>query len=412
MKKKMRVTLVASGLFTISLAAAIISGCGGEDSVVFPTGFNGQNQNNNNNLAQLRAEQLIGPDGQPIDISNLPPNIQGILAGILPTASPTPLPTGDPNSVIPPALAGAGPSTELGVPDLGLPGGTVDTTKTEAPLPRVIGADSRFAVVNTAGFPFRAQVKVFSTFANRTGSGTGSPSPSGSPSGSPSASPSGGPGSSSSSFVGSGTFIGPRHILTCAHNVWAAPNRLNPNSPVQPSQFATELKVAPGHTVDGSSNARAPYGIFQISKVYAGVGYIRNGDFNYDYAILELPASNPVGNQVGYLGFRVDTSVPDQSTANLSAYSTALSNQFPIQQAGFVQTCGAGTVARQDVNLWGHDIDMTGGASGGAVYTLETNGRFCIGVNVFESTSNGANGACRINRSLFDSLRALARPGN
>lgn len=94
--------------------------------------------------------------------------------------------------------------------------------------------------------------------------------------------------SSTIGYTGSGTLIGPRTILTAAHNVYESDVTLNPKNMV----------ISPGR--NGTSH---PFGRTRASHFFVPRAYKNNpvaGSVN-DYAIIRLKKS--IGNNAGYWGY-------------------------------------------------------------------------------------------------------------
>ena len=209
-------------------------------------------------------------------------------------------------------------------------------------------------------------------------------------------------------FVGSGTFIGPRHILTCAHNIYSAGTVLSNNDPRAPQRFATQIMVAPGYTVNPQGKGKAPYGMVQATGYYFASGYPQTGAAGLDYAILELPADNLLGNRLGYLGVKREDQVGTRVGVNLAAYSNerGTAGSYSLLQA-------FGSLGGLQSGVWSNDVDCGPGSDGAAAYVLNkgSNERSVVGIQAFYNDASQLNGATSINPALFDAIRALARAG-
>lgn len=220
------------------------------------------------------------------------------------------------------------------------------------PLPpaaeSVIGVDDRIKIQNTAEYPWRAQASLVMTAAD------------------------------GSQWIGSGTFIGPRTVLTAGHCVYikgsGVPGR---------DGWMRSITVMPGR--NGSAT---PYGAKTSSAFRSVTAWTVNGNQEYDYGVIILPSSfnngwfgitslgdgdvvNSVGNIAGYPG--------DKPAGTMWYHSRKILSVGPRKVY--------------------YDIDTAGGQSGSGVYRLVNNQRHVIAVHAY---GGGANSGTRINGEVFN----------
>ncbi len=95
-------------------------------------------------------------------------------------------------------------------------------------------------------------------------------------------------------YGGSGTLVGPHHILTCGHNVYDTDDNV----------WAEEITVYPA-----LNDKHAPFGSVKVVKVFTFTQYTNQKDERYDIALLILNKS--IGKYTGWAGM---LSAPDASS--------------------------------------------------------------------------------------------------
>lgn len=144
----------------------------------------------------------------------------------------------------------------------------------DGPTPgSVIGADGRIRVNPTTSFPYRAIAQLRVTFPN---GGT---------------------------YGCTGWFIGPRTVATAGHCVY--------NSSY--GGWATVITAYPGK--NGTST---PYGSSTAYRKFSVTGWTQSRNWNYDYGAIQL--NSPLGNTVGWFGFRWQSSNTFSGSYTVTGY--------------------------------------------------------------------------------------------
>lgn len=217
-------------------------------------------------------------------------------------------------------------------------------------IERVFGRDDRVRVGNTTAYAWRTLCKLEITAANGM------------------------------RFGCSGSFIGPRTILTNGHCVFMHDH----------GGWARKIRVVPG-----MNGAAEPFGAAESSHFISVSGWTRDRSSNYDYAVIILPPSAKLGNTVGWMGL-----------ASLSFFSLM---GLRVNNAGYPGDKPYGTqwwnannvLAVTDRRVY-YRIDTFNGQSGSPVWRFRDGKRHIVAVH----NTGGAlfNGSVRLVKPVFDNL--------
>ena len=138
-------------------------------------------------------------------------------------------------------------------------------------------------VRNPEDFPFRVACKLFMTFLDQTGTERG--------------------------YVGSGTLIDPKHVLTAGHCVYS---HTDPEHGWVFNDYAESIRVVPGY-----ENRNAPHGDANAVRLHSFVGWTQGANFNDDIGLIEL--DRPIGALTGWFAYGYNDDCLHFMTSNFSA---------------------------------------------------------------------------------------------
>ena len=202
---------------------------------------------------------------------------------------------------------------------------------------------------------------------------------------------------------GSGTLVGPRHILTAGHNVYIEYPRGSGKR-----QWASRILVRPA--LNGRS---LPYDQQTAIRAYTYQTWIHgNGDSNYDMALIIL--GEPIGSKIGWYGlfhYPQGNSFPKQIT--VTGYpKEARNTRFPDKEtregAEFKQMWEmSGEVEIAPFRLY-YALDTSGGQSGGAIWHQDGNQSYIVGVHTSgEVAQNQGNFGVRLTKEKIQDITHL-----
>jgi V8-like Glu-specific endopeptidase len=224
------------------------------------------------------------------------------------------------------------------------------------PAPRaeaVIGPDDRVQIADPSVYPWRAQCSLAMIAAD------------------------------GSRWIGSGTFIGPRTVLTAGHCV-----HVKGSGVAGRDGWMRSIQVMPGR-----NGASLPYGSQTSSTFRSVTGWTASGNQEYDYGVIILPATF----NVGWFG------IWNLSDADLLA-TTANIAGYPGDKPAGTMWFHARRVASISPRKVHYDIDTMGGQSGSGVYRYLNNERHVVGVHAYGGATT--NSGTRINGEVAGNLLA------
>jgi V8-like Glu-specific endopeptidase len=227
-----------------------------------------------------------------------------------------------------------------------------------SPLEVIIGEDDRVQITNTRAFPWRA----ICSLRIRAGNGT--------------------------SWIGTGWLVAPRTVITAGHCVFMRDQ----------GGWARSIEVIPGK--DG---AEMPFGSVVATRFASVVGWKRDGDREYDYGTILLPAGQALGARVGHFGFA------DYDDAALGGAQLNLSGYPGDKGMGATQWWHARKTKSVSARVIEYEIDTVGGQSGAPVWRVVGSARHAVGIHTNGLASG--NSATRIQANVYDNITAWAREG-
>jgi len=225
------------------------------------------------------------------------------------------------------------------------------------PLPpqaeTVHGPDDRVQIGDPSVYPWRAQCSLAMTAAD------------------------------GSRWSGSGTFIGPRTVLTAGHCV-----HVKGSGVAGQDGWMRSIQVMPGR-----NGATLPYGSQTSSTFRSVTGWTTSGNQEFDYGVIILPATF----NVGWLGF-INLGDADllATTGNIAGY--------PGDQPSGTLWYAARRVASIGPRKVHYDIDTAGGQSGSGVYRFLNNDRHVFAIHAYGGPTT--NSGTRINGEVAGNLLA------
>jgi V8-like Glu-specific endopeptidase len=207
-------------------------------------------------------------------------------------------------------------------------------------------------------------------------------------------------------FVGTGTLVGPRTVLTVAHNIFSPVTRRQ----VTPSQ----LQITPAR-----DNANAPFGTTRAQRLIPNPDYVhvRHQNTQRDFAIIHL--RDALGNRAGWWGQRPrpafdtrGTTISDRLPLPAGTLKVNLSG-YPVDKGGSEQWRAWNKTIRLRDGLLHYLNDTERGHSGSPVWVKRSRsvgGRTLVGIHVGRHpTQRTSNRAVDITPDILDFIRRNTR---
>jgi V8-like Glu-specific endopeptidase len=226
-------------------------------------------------------------------------------------------------------------------------------------LEAVIGTDERVRITDTTSYPFRCICSLLITA------------------------------STGAQYVGTACLVAPRLLLTAGHCVHMSDE----------GGWVREIEVIPGRDED-----ERPFGSTVAREFRSVTGWTQDGDSNYDYGAILLPADARYGEQLGWFGYADrDDGYLRGLTVNLSGYP-ADGGPAGIDGTQWYDSRVVRDVEERQIT---YEIDTYGGHSGALVWEMTTEGeRYGVAIHTFGTSVH--NGGTRITRDVFDNVVAWA----
>jgi glutamyl endopeptidase len=189
-------------------------------------------------------------------------------------------------------------------------------------------------------------------------------------------------------YVGTGWFVGPRTLITAGHCVFIH-DELG-----RYSDWAPAIRV-----MAGRNGPSTPYGVITSSSFRTTVGWARDQDPEYDYAVIVLPTE--LGLRTGWLALGVRS---DQELIGVQAHIAGYPGDKTGEFDGTLWVDTKAVVAADSRKIY-YEIDTVGGQSGSAVCVGDRDSLVAIGVHAYGQNSFG-NSATRISPTVLENIQS------
>jgi len=183
-------------------------------------------------------------------------------------------------------------------------------------------------------------------------------------------------------YIGSGTMVGKRHVLTAGHCVYSKDD----------GGWATSVQFNAAQNED-----KQPFGTVYASRLLSVNGWTSNSDREYDMGMLILK-SDDIGAKTGWFG--IITIPNDRELVRKRVNVTG----YPGDKGGRQMWTHEDAVKSLTTEQIFYDIDTMGGQSGSGVWSKFEGHTGEKVACIHTSGAYSGNGATRISRPKFDRL--------
>ncbi len=181
-----------------------------------------------------------------------------------------------------------------------------------------------------------------------------------------------------------GTLVSERHMITAAHCVYD----------IRSKSWNTWYHFSPARI----SRSNTPHGLTPWNRVFVHEDYIKNGDRNKDFAIVEL--ADPIGKTLGWQGYGWSNRHVDYTMGTIIGYPGDKENGTQWQV-----TCPMTFTDKEIV----YRCDTYGGMSGSGVILDSGSGERIYGIHTLGRSYD--NSAVRITKEVFQTIKSWINDG-
>lgn len=227
----------------------------------------------------------------------------------------------------------------------------------------VIGSDQRSKITTTASYPWSTQCKLYIRFSD------------------------------GSNWIGSGTLIQSRYVLTAGHCIHDK-NR---------GGWATRVEVVPG--MNGSYR---PFGNALASRFASSTGWTNDKDRDHDFGVIKLDRT--IGNSTGWLGYG---SFSDSTLNNTTLHIAGYDGDRDGGNSQLYRYGARDSISSKRIE---YTMDTSGGSSGASIYLIQNGNRYAAGVNAYERWwwffgTHYMNGGTRLDSQKFSWIQGWLNGG-
>lgn len=296
----------------------------------------------------VNVPSVVPPAPSSTESTNLPPATAGRAVGYDPATGISQIIPKSPRELTPgssyPNFGSRGP---LGSESRAMRGSSQES---------VIGPDGRIFISNTTIYPWRAQAKLYVTFADGVTRGC------------------------------SGTLIQAKYLLTAGHCVHNKDY----------GGWYKKIEVVPG-----LKDTYKPYGSALATYARTYKGWINNQNRDYDMALVTLDKS--IGNTTGWLGYKYYSTI-NGVTGHIAGY--------PDDKGGRKLYYHSGPISSSTSRRVSYSIDTNKGQSGSAVYRILDGKRYVFAVHTHGTTATVAtNSGTRLDSAKVGNIDSWIATG-